>query len=373
MYSISVIIPAFNEEDSIEKTAMSIYMQDYPRELFEIIVVNDGSYDNTKKICEKLQKKGIIKLLNKKNGGKSTAINLGIKNAKNELIYIIDADSCADKNSFNSLIGYFNDSKVAAVSSSMKVKNKLNFFEKMQWIEYSLSILLRKVQSLFNSMYVTPGPGSIYRKSVLKKLGGFNEETLTEDMEIAFNIQNHGYIIENSLNSIVYTSTPIFFNELLNQRKRWYSGYFEDSIKYRHLLFNPKRGILSALLSFNIFSILSVLGLFFYAAIKFIAASIRNFNFFKAVDFTINFSNLKLFYFLYGINFDAILFALITLFSAILVYISLKSCDENIEIKKNFLLYACYMLIYSSFLSLFWIMGFFHKFFIRKNGYKWDG
>ncbi|MDD4354232.1 MAG: glycosyltransferase family 2 protein, partial [Candidatus Nanoarchaeia archaeon] len=243
-YSISVVIPAFNEEESIEKTVMSVYLQDYPKELFEIIVVNDGSKDNTKKICLELEKKGIIRLINQKNGGKANAVNKGIKIAKNELIYIIDADSFADKNSFNALIGYFNDSNVAAVSSSMRVKNNLSFFEKLQWVEYLLSVIFRKVQSLFNSMYVTPGPGSIYRKSVINEIGGFNEETLTEDMEIAFNIQNHGYIIENSLNSIVYTSTPSLLQDLLRQRKRWYSGYFEDSIKYRHLLFNAKRGVL---------------------------------------------------------------------------------------------------------------------------------
>ena len=372
-YSISAIIPAFNEEDSIEKTVMSVYLQDYPKELFEIIVVNDGSKDNTKKICQKLEKKGIIKLINKTNGGKANAVNTGISKAKNELIYIIDADSYAEKNSFNSLIGYFDDPKIAAVSSSMKVKKKLSFFEKMQWVEYSLSILFRKVQSMFNSMYVTPGPGSIYRKSVIEEIGGFNEETLTEDMEIAFNIQSHGYIIENSLNSVVYTSTPFILTDLLNQRKRWYSGYFEDSIKYKHLLFNVKKGVLSALLSFNVFSILSVLVLFFYSILKFVLNSLKSLNFLRAIDFTFIFPDLKFFYFLYGINFDLVIFILITLFSALLVYISLKSCDEKIEIKKNFLLYSCYLLVYSFFLSIFWISGFFHKFFIRKKGDKWNG
>jgi cellulose synthase/poly-beta-1,6-N-acetylglucosamine synthase-like glycosyltransferase len=66
-YFISAIIPAFNEQDSIEKTVMSVYNQDYGKDFFEIIVVNDGSTDNTKKVCEKLQKKGIITLINKTN------------------------------------------------------------------------------------------------------------------------------------------------------------------------------------------------------------------------------------------------------------------------------------------------------------------
>ncbi|MDD4353839.1 MAG: hypothetical protein PHN56_05275, partial [Candidatus Nanoarchaeia archaeon] len=170
-----------------------------------------------------------------------------------------------------------------------------------------------------------------------------------------------------------YTSTPSFLNDLLKQRKRWYSGYFEDSIKYKHLLFNVKRGVLSALLSFNIFAILSVIGLFFYSIIKFILNSMKNFAFFKAINFTLNFPDFKFFYFLYGINLDLIIFIFITIFSAILVYISIKSSDEKLEIKKNFLLYSIYIFIYSFFLSIFWVSGFFHKFFIRKKGDKWNG
>ncbi|MDD2678394.1 MAG: glycosyltransferase [Candidatus Nanoarchaeia archaeon] len=372
-YSISAIIPAYNEQKSIEKTVNGIYMQDYPKELFEIIVVNDGSTDNTKKICQKLQKQGIIKLINKKNGGKANAVNLGIKNAKNELIYIMDADSFPEKNSFKSMIGYFNDPKVAAVSSSMKVNSKKNFFEKMQWIEYSLSILFRKIQSLFNSMYVTPGPGSIYRKSVINEVGGFNEETLTEDMEIAFNIQNKGYAIENSMNSIVYTNTPIFLKQLLKQRKRWYSGYFDDSSKYKHLLFNPKKGVLSALLSFNIVSVLSLIALFFYSGAKFAVNSKNSLILFKASEFAINIPSIKGFQILYGINFDLIIFALISALSALMVYMSLKSCNEKTDIKKNFPLYICYFFIYTLFLTVFWLTGFFHNFFLRKKGEGWHG
>ncbi len=372
-YSITAIIPAYNEEESIQKTVMSVYNQNYPKELVEIIVVNDGSTDNTRKICEIMEKEGIIKLINKKNTGKASSVNAAISKAKGELIFLLDADSFAAKNCFNHLIGYFNNPKVAASLSSIKSSRNESFFEKMQWIEYSMSTIFRKVQSLFNAMYVAPGPGSMYRKIVLKKIGGFNEETLTEDMEMALKLHNNDYKIEYCLNSIIWTKTPSFLLGVLKQRKRWCAGYIEDSINYKNFLLNPKKGALSALLSFNMFSILSILFLLSYSAFNFVIDLFKELDFLRMIDFNINFENMKLFQLYYTINFDSVFFAIIAIFSSVLIYISLKSSNEKVK-KKSFIpLCAGYAFIYSALSSAFWAAGIFHKIFLRKKGEKWYG
>ncbi|MBN1923233.1 MAG: glycosyltransferase family 2 protein [Nanoarchaeota archaeon] len=373
-YQISVIIPAYNEEKNITKSIESTLSQNYPRELFEVIVVNDGSNDATRRICESYVKKGLIRLFNKKNGGKASAMNLGIRHAKGELIFILDADSKADKNCFNNLIGYFNNSKVAAVTSSMTVTSKKTFLQKIQWVEYLFSILMRKIMSLFNCLHVTPGPGSIYRKSIIQEIGGFSEKTLTEDMEIAFNIQDKGYIIENSLNSVVLTNTPEKIADLIRQRRRWYTGFIEDSSSYKHFFFNKNKGFLGAfLLPSNVFGTFALLFLSFYSIFllgKNFFKTLTNFN-------SINFNLLtvlkfpELSNFFYGINIFSIISIILLAMSLILVYYSLRTSNVKIDLKNNFWDYVSYLLFYSILMTLFWVDSIFYKLFFRTNSAGW--
>ena len=365
---ITAIIPAFNEEKYIEKTVLSVYDQEYDKRFFEIIVVNDGSTDNTKKICQRLEKKGIIKLLNKKNGGKASAINHGLKQAKGELVFTLDADSYADKNCFNNLVGYFNDSKVAAVSSSMKVVDSKGLFRKMQWLEYSFSIMMRKVQSLFNALYVTPGPGSMYRRAVLAEVGGFKETVLTEDMEIAFNIQNHNYLIEHSLTSLVYTNTPPTFMGLFKQRKRWYTGSIEDALSYKHFFLNKSKGMLGCfLLPINWISIFSVVGLSIYYSLKFVDFLFSKFLEFKLINFEILYTKLDLSFIFFNIQYVSIILLCLGIYSTIVLYFSLKVCDERTELRNNAGYFFFYLFFYSTFQSLFWIVSFINKLIFRRN------
>lgn len=372
-YSISVIIPAYNEEKSIKKSIKSVLAQDYPRELFELIVVNDGSTDNTKKICEAYERRGLLKLINKNNGGKAEAVNTGLKSAKNELIYILDADSFADKKSFKSLIGYFNNEKVAAVTSSMKVTSKKNFFEKIQWVEYLFSIFMRKIMSLFNCIYVTPGPGSIYRKRVLLEVGGFNSETLTEDMEVAFNIQNHDYVIENSLNSIVLTNTPSKLKDLVKQRRRWYTGFIEDSYSYKNLYFNKKKGLLGLLLPSNVMSTFTLLFLTFYSIFLIGEEIFQSLQNYKAVNFDFltmfNLPNLSLSF--YTLNVFSIIGVLFFFLSLITIYFSFRTSRERLKIRQNLFGYLSYLLFYSLLMTLFWTDSIIYKLFFRGRGKGW--
>jgi biofilm PGA synthesis N-glycosyltransferase PgaC len=238
---VSILVPAYNEEKTIAKTLKSLLRLNYPKNLLEIIAINDGSTDNTLKIMKKFEKYG-VKVIDKPNGGKASALNAGLKVAKGDIIVCMDADSIVSKNALKYTIGYFNDHKVGAVASSLKVYKPKTFWQKMQFVEYIYNIFLRKILALMDSVFVVPGPFGLYRRSVLEKVGGWEEGNLTEDMELTMKIQKAGYKVETSLNSIVYTKTPDTFKRLIRQRIRWYRGFLINARKYKEMFFNPNFG-----------------------------------------------------------------------------------------------------------------------------------
>ncbi|MBI2675499.1 MAG: glycosyltransferase family 2 protein [Candidatus Aenigmarchaeota archaeon] len=245
---VSVIIPAFNEEETISKTVESVLSVNYPRGSLEVIVVDDGSTDGTGKIASLYHEKGLIKLISsQKNMGKATALNKGIELARGEFIACMDADSAVEKDIIIKLLPYFEDKRIASVSPALKVWRKTNFLEKIQYSEYLLNIFLRKMLALIDSVFVTPGVFSVYRKEALVAVGGFDEGNITEDMEIAFRLQDKGYRLEADLDALSYTLCPRGLMELLGQRLRWYRGGIKNMIKYRHMFFGRDYGYLGNL------------------------------------------------------------------------------------------------------------------------------
>jgi cellulose synthase/poly-beta-1,6-N-acetylglucosamine synthase-like glycosyltransferase len=236
---VSVLIPAYNESETIEKTVQSVLGLDYPN--LEIIVIDDGSIDDTADLAQRL---GVL-VVRQSNSGKANALNRGIKLAKGELIAILDADSFVEQKALRYMIGFFKNPLVMAVTPTMKVRKGKGVLENMQMAEYMFSNLIAKIFSLLESMVITPGPFSVYKAKLFKELGGFDGSSLTEDNEMALRIQSANYPIKSSKKAFVYTKVPKTLGELFRQRKRWYAGYFENLKKYVRL-FNPKYGELGS-------------------------------------------------------------------------------------------------------------------------------
>jgi cellulose synthase/poly-beta-1,6-N-acetylglucosamine synthase-like glycosyltransferase len=195
--------------------------------------------------------------------GKARSLNRAIKIAKGEYIACIDADSTVDRGILKKMIGHFGDPEVACVTPALKVMKPRNFLEKIQAAEYLLNIFLRKSLDVIDSIHVTPGVFSVYRKSVLAEVGGFDENNLTEDMEIALRIHEAGYRITNSLDAISYTICPSTLGSLFKQRLRWYRGALQNTAKYKHMIFRRSYGNLGMfLLPFNFISIMAVITIF---------------------------------------------------------------------------------------------------------------
>ncbi len=245
---VTIAIAAYNEEKTIRKTVNSIVNSEYPAGKIEIIVVNDGSRDKTANVVKKLIKKhkGFrILLINKENGGKASAINVALKNAKGEMFGVVDADSKIEPNCLKLLVPHFDDEKIGAVVSRIRVDMPKGILEKMQRFEYVMSNMIRNLMSRIGTLALTPGVLSVYRTKVVKKLGGFDENraNLTEDLEIAMRLKYHGWKIKMESQSITHTLVPPNLNRLWRQRIRWSRGFIYNHLKYKRMFFSKKHAL----------------------------------------------------------------------------------------------------------------------------------
>ncbi|MBP7708472.1 glycosyltransferase family 2 protein, partial [Candidatus Pacearchaeota archaeon] len=200
-YTLSVVIPAWNEEKTIASTIEHIFASDY-KGLLEVLVVDDGSTDNTFKIAKSLTKryKNLI-VFTKSNSGKANSVNYALKHAKGELVSVIDADSFPEKSAFSKMIGYFDDLQVGAVTATCTPKNRNTLLEKLQTIEYKIIAFSRKLLEYIESIYVAPGSLSIYRKKALLAIGGFDPKNITEDIESTWHILSEGWKVRMCLSA----------------------------------------------------------------------------------------------------------------------------------------------------------------------------
>jgi cellulose synthase/poly-beta-1,6-N-acetylglucosamine synthase-like glycosyltransferase len=242
--TVSIIIPMHNEEKSIEGTLNSILKSDYPKGKFEIIVVDDGSTDKTLELAKKFKEKiGDKRLMvfSKKRGGKGSALNFGIKKCKGEIFFSMDADTFVEPWSVKNMVRYFKNKEVMCVTPAMTLYKPKGILQKIQHIEYLTGLFLRKTFSSLNAMHITPGAFSAYKKSFVERYGGYDEDNITEDLELSLRVQFKGYVIENSPESPAYTIAPKKFVHLLKQRRRWYIGLMRNTWKYRKII-SPKYG-----------------------------------------------------------------------------------------------------------------------------------
>ena len=372
----SIIVPAYNEEKTLEKTVKSAADLNYPKNKFEIIIIDDGSRDKTFEIAKNLEKVyGNVLAFTKKNGGKASAMNFGILKAKGEFIISFDADSMVTPDSLKKMIPYFYDKNVMCVTPGMKVYKPKGVLQRMQAIEYDLGIFLRKAFTRFNAVHVTPGPFSVYRKVFFEKYGGYDEKNITEDMEIAMRIQYHNFKIENSPESLVYTIAPNKLYPLTRQRRRWYFGMISNLWKYKDM-FGKKYGELGLImLPSSIISVLIVMTVTFYYIYKAISESIKNvllysligFDFWNNIHFTWSSIGINLYrYFSEPVVAFAIGFIILNFIMLLYINFKVRSIDRPISI---FLNYVFFLYIYGILFSLWWVISIIYSIFKREI--KW--
>ncbi|MFC1649504.1 glycosyltransferase [Patescibacteria group bacterium] len=240
----SVVIPVYNEQNTIERCIRSVVGSNYPQSRLQVIVVDDGSTDNTSKILKKYlteNKPKNIVLVTQKNEGKANALNNGIKNyATGTLVMCLDSDSYLDQNALRNAARYFVDSKVMALSSNVKIHKRDGFLNLIQRYEYLICYQMKRAQTVFNIEYIIGGIGSTFRRSVLKRVGYYDIDTVTEDIDLTMKILQGG----NKNNRVIYGSDVIAHTEavldmggLIRQRYRWKWGRSQTFIKNRSMFF----------------------------------------------------------------------------------------------------------------------------------------
>lgn len=244
---VSIIIAAFNEERVISQTLDSLLNTDYP--LFEIIIVNDGSKDKTKEIVQDYQSQyKFIKLYNNiSNIGKAKSLNLGILHSRFDYIVTIDADTIfATKKTLKKLILPLLSKRISAVTCNLKVGNRYKTLTKWQNIEYVVGFnTIRRASHFFNCITVLSGAASAYKKQVLKSVGCFSNETITEDYDLALTLQKQGYKLAFEDSALALTEAPFTLQDLYKQRIRWLLGSLQCIWKHKDILFKPKNKFLS--------------------------------------------------------------------------------------------------------------------------------
>jgi len=365
-YSISVLVPAFNEQESIKGTIESVLKSDY-KYLKEIIIINDGSTDRTLKIARQLEKKySKVKVFNKKNSGKADSLNQALKIAKGELIAVVDADSYPDSNALSSMVGYFNDEKTGAVTTRILVRNRDNFIGKMQAVEYKIIAFTRKLLGFLDAIYVTPGPMALYNKSVLTKIKGFDRKNMTEDIEITWHLIYEGYKIKMSFLSKASSVAPDTLRKWYKQRIRWNIGGFQTILKYKHCFF--RKGMLGFFILpfFAISLVLGTfgLGLFIYRI------STRFFSTYLSTSYSVAAQTAVLV--LEDINFSPsvlnFLGVVLFIFGLAFIFFALKFVNRDVAEKESFFSVVFYSLVYILLRPLVLIVSL-YKFSIGK--YSW--
>jgi cellulose synthase/poly-beta-1,6-N-acetylglucosamine synthase-like glycosyltransferase len=241
---VSILIPCRNEELTIAACIDSCIHQSVRP--FEIIVVNDGSTDRTTAILAQYAKKyrRTIRIINNPGTGqKSYAQQLGLQEVRGEIVVCTDADSVLDRDFIKLIVRDFQNPEVAAVGGYVKSK-KYNWLTASRAFDYAIGQNIYKLaQDHIGYILVIPGAAGAFRTSVLAKKIVFGHDTLTEDLDITYQLHKKGYKIVFDRDAIAYTQDPINLRSYIGQMRRWYGGGWQNLRKHfdKTLISHPGR------------------------------------------------------------------------------------------------------------------------------------
>lgn len=240
--TVSFVIPCKNEEKSISKTIAKCFSSDYPEYKLEVIVINDGSTDNTRQVLKRCKKKykELIVIDWEKNKGKRHGMAAGIRIARGEIIIQLDSDSYIDPKTFKHIIAPFINPKIGAVCAHSDPENSdENILTKMQAAYYFMSFrILKAAESTFLSVFCCSGCSSAYRKEIIfpildewldEKFLGL-PVTWGDDRALTNWVIKQGYKTIYTNDAQAYTICPNNWKTFFKQQVRWKKGWFVNSV-----------------------------------------------------------------------------------------------------------------------------------------------
>jgi cellulose synthase/poly-beta-1,6-N-acetylglucosamine synthase-like glycosyltransferase len=244
--SVSIIVPAKDEEKVMKRLLKSLADIAYPSDKLEVIVIEDGSTDDTLNICMKFVEERSLNLRvfhREFSDGKPSALNCGIEHAKGDIIGVLDADSLPDRDILLNMSKYFEDCRVAAVQGrtlsinfGQNMLTRFISYEEAAWCEAYL-----RGKDILNLFVCLKGSCQFIRRDVLDEIGVFDEEFLAEDMEFSARMVTNRHQIRYASDVKAWQECPSQLKQLLRQRVRWYRGWMEVAFRYGRLMAKPSR------------------------------------------------------------------------------------------------------------------------------------
>jgi cellulose synthase/poly-beta-1,6-N-acetylglucosamine synthase-like glycosyltransferase len=256
---VAVLIPAYNEEKVIARTIRSVLMSNYKN--IRIIVIDDGSKDDTYKIATETYAKeiaaGRVTVLTKPNGGKAEALNFALQSTDEEVYVGIDADGVIAHDAITRLVCHFANPHIGAVAGNAKVGNRVNLWTRWQALEYITSQNFeRRALDLFDVVMVVPGAIGAWRTSAVKAGGCYHPDTVAEDADLTMSLLEQGFAVIYEDQALAFTEAPVNANGLARQRFRWSFGILQAIYKHKGAIVNRRAMGLFALPNILIFQIL---------------------------------------------------------------------------------------------------------------------
>ena len=232
--AVSVIVPAYNEAAGIERAVRSLAGGDYPAH--EVVVVDDGSTDDTVELVERLDLPG-VRVIRQANSGKAAALNSGIAVASGDVIVTVDADTVFEERTLRQLVAPFADESVGAAAGNTKVGNRRGLLGIWQHIDYVTGFNLdRRLYDVLRCMPTVPGAVGAFRREAIDAVGGFSTATLAEDTDLTIAIGRAGWRVAYVQDARGWTETPATLAGLWRQRYRWSYGTMQAVWKHRSAL-----------------------------------------------------------------------------------------------------------------------------------------
>lgn len=227
---VSVLLPAYNESAVIEASLLSLMELRHPN--LEIIVIDDGSLDDTAERARKVAKASHIpvRVISQANKGKAGALNTGFIHASGDFVVVVDADSRVEPNSLQYGLRHFDDPRVGAVGGFVGVANTQKLLCRFQELEYLISLnFIRRALSHLGLVTVVPGPVGMFRREAILQVGGYKEggATFAEDADITLRLLAAGWQVTGDVSMVAYTEAPEDVYALLRQRYRWRRGIYQ--------------------------------------------------------------------------------------------------------------------------------------------------
>ena len=237
---VSIVIPAYNEEATIGQAIESALDQTYPN--VEVIVVDDGSTDNTAEIASNFSygyPDRVRLIRHGRNIGKFEALNSGMDAAKGEYVYHMDADGYLAPDNVERMMSAFNDDKLGAVASMVAISNDENALTKLQQIEYLFEqLIVRYSQSTGKNVIICPGAGSLFKNGSTNGIK-VSDRTLTEDADYSFEVRKHKWKSGQEVDAVSFTEAPRSLKSFTKQRIRWLYGVLQTISRHKWSLRDP--------------------------------------------------------------------------------------------------------------------------------------